>query len=44
MSHEVDPAGLAKKILTILKVKTGSEIELSVLRNGSVLVSKSEAN
>jgi hypothetical protein len=39
--QSVDPTSLAQKILELLKVKAGSEIELSVLRNGSVLLSRS---
>jgi len=39
----VDPVSLARKILDLLKAKTGSEIELSLLRNGAVLLSRSEA-
>jgi len=41
MPSEVDRAGLGSKILELLKAGPGSEIELSLLHNGSVLVSRS---
>lgn len=42
MTNEVDPAGLGSKILDLLKVGAGCELEISLLRSGQILVSKSQ--
>jgi len=38
----VDLAGLGRRLLELLKIGPGSEIELKLLRSGDVLVSKTE--
>jgi hypothetical protein len=40
--QSIDPVSLARKILDLLKVGPGSEIELSLTRGGQVLISKTE--
>jgi hypothetical protein len=40
--QSVSPTELASRLMELLKVKAGSEIELSVLRNGSLLLEKAK--
>lgn len=40
MTSEVDATGLKQKVLNLLRLAPGAEIELSLLKNGSVLASK----
>lgn len=40
--QSIDPTSLARKILDLIKAEPGTEIELSLLRNGSCLVEKAQ--
>jgi hypothetical protein len=40
MSNEVNPTGLGERILELLRLGPGAEVELQVLRDGSVMARK----
>jgi hypothetical protein len=41
-SSEVDLAGLGRRVLSLLRLGPGAEVEISLLRSGQVLLSKTE--
>ncbi len=42
--NDVDALGLAHRLMHLLRIGPGAEIELSLLKNGSVLVTKTREN
>jgi hypothetical protein len=40
--NTVDPAGLGKRVLELLRASSDAILEVSILKSGAVLVSKSQ--
>jgi hypothetical protein len=40
MSNEVDPAGLGEKVLSLLRLGPGSELQIDLCRDGSLRITK----